>query len=281
MLMSTVTLLCCSFEREAALKATLPNKLAVRGVDEVLIVLDGSTDGSEQFLQQYAKSDPRIRVLSVSHRGVQRCRNLGIEEAKGDWILLVDDDDYLAENFVEELSNCIRETGAVLAGAPWLHVSSRAVLQSQVASRRKAAVAELSFRSHPSTFTQGVALTPFLYSMVLIRKDIARRFPYDVGYRGNSWREETDMFLRVAADGGPVVRSNKTYSWMEESFSGGHDKKSRFLYEYRILRNELRFLYLRRRELSLWEPGWKGWMHEYYESVKRRITPLFRAFFRH
>ena len=63
---------------------------------ELLIIIDGSTDNSREIATDYAARDSRIRVLQHpggQNKGVSATRNLGILQAKGDWIAPLDSDD--------------------------------------------------------------------------------------------------------------------------------------------------------------------------------------------
>lgn len=62
---------------------------------ELLLVDDGSTDSSGQLCEELAKKDSRIRVIHQENQGLGGARNTGIREAKGDWLLLVDSDDWI------------------------------------------------------------------------------------------------------------------------------------------------------------------------------------------
>lgn len=60
---------------------------------ELIIVDDGSNDDSSSLMDSYSAKDDRIRVLHISHVGVSNARNIGIEEAVGEWIAFLDGDD--------------------------------------------------------------------------------------------------------------------------------------------------------------------------------------------
>ena len=70
---------------------------------ELLFIDDGSTDGSPALLDEYAKADPRIRVIHKANGGVSAARNDGIDAATGDFIGFVDSDDSVEPAFVETL----------------------------------------------------------------------------------------------------------------------------------------------------------------------------------
>lgn len=79
---------------------------------EILIIDDGSTDGSGAICDEYAKTDKRIRVFHTENRGLSCARNLGLDEAKGEWIGFVDSDDWIEPNMYECLLRRAEETGA-------------------------------------------------------------------------------------------------------------------------------------------------------------------------
>ncbi len=70
---------------------------------EVLLVDDGSTDGSGQICDAYAKEDKRIRVFHQENGGVSSARNLGLDKAKGAYIGFVDADDCMDYRMLEIL----------------------------------------------------------------------------------------------------------------------------------------------------------------------------------
>ncbi|WP_153045921.1 glycosyltransferase family 2 protein, partial [Streptococcus suis] len=64
---------------------------------ELLLVNDGSKDGSAFILEEYAKKDSRIRVIHQENMGVSAARNRAIDEAKGSYITFIDSDDFVED----------------------------------------------------------------------------------------------------------------------------------------------------------------------------------------
>ena len=62
---------------------------------EIILVDDGSPDNCGAICDEYAKKDPRVRVIHKPNGGVSDARNVGIENATGDFLFFVDSDDYL------------------------------------------------------------------------------------------------------------------------------------------------------------------------------------------
>lgn len=70
---------------------------------EVIAVNDGSTDNSLEILKEYEKKYAFFKIINQSNGGISRARNTGINYAKGKYIGLIDNDDYIVEEYVESL----------------------------------------------------------------------------------------------------------------------------------------------------------------------------------
>lgn len=70
---------------------------------EVIIVNDGSTDGGDKICEEYCKNDFRFKLFNQKNSGVSHSRNRGIKESRGKYILFIDSDDFIEENFLQQL----------------------------------------------------------------------------------------------------------------------------------------------------------------------------------
>ncbi len=70
---------------------------------EIILVDDGSPDNCPQICESYAKKDKRIKVLHKKNGGVSEARNVGLTVAIGEYITFIDSDDYVAEEYLEQL----------------------------------------------------------------------------------------------------------------------------------------------------------------------------------
>lgn len=76
---------------------------------ELLLIDDGSTDGSGDICDEYGKKDSRIKVIHKQNEGVSKTRNRGIDEARGEWITFVDSDDYITPDYLSDLYACTHQ----------------------------------------------------------------------------------------------------------------------------------------------------------------------------
>lgn len=76
---------------------------------ELLLIDDGSKDHSHEICIDFSKKDERIKVLNKSNGGVSSARNLGLDNANGDWLTFVDADDTLSRDFLAHLVTGIDE----------------------------------------------------------------------------------------------------------------------------------------------------------------------------
>ena len=79
---------------------------------ECICVNDGSTDGSLDILQEYAKKDDRIKIITQENKGLPAARNVGIKKSIGQYLVFVDSDDFIVQNCLETAFNKIIETSA-------------------------------------------------------------------------------------------------------------------------------------------------------------------------
>lgn len=82
---------------------------------EIIIVDDGSTDGSEKICDEFAKKELRARVFHKKNGGLSSARNFGIKKARGEYLAFVDSDDFVDENFIKKLFQAIVDANAEIA----------------------------------------------------------------------------------------------------------------------------------------------------------------------
>jgi len=97
---------------------------------EVLLVDDGSSDESGSICDEYAQRDDRIKVFHKENEGISSARNVGLDNAKGEWVYFVDSDDEILPGGLQLLVNSIKNgSDAVICGYE-LYNSEGNVIQS-------------------------------------------------------------------------------------------------------------------------------------------------------
>ena len=115
--MPLITIIVPVYNTEAYLPRCLDSILSQSFADfELLLVDDGSTDGSGLICDSYADRDGSIRVFHKENGGVSSARNLGIDKAQGEWLYFVDSDDELLPGGLSTLVDNISDDVDVTMG---------------------------------------------------------------------------------------------------------------------------------------------------------------------
>lgn len=94
---------------------------------EVILVDDESPDGCGAICDAYAEKDARVVVIHQKNAGLSGARNAGIDIARGDYLVFVDSDDYVTEDFIVRLYEALVSTGSDLAQCKWNYVRGGAI----------------------------------------------------------------------------------------------------------------------------------------------------------
>lgn len=79
---------------------------------ETLLIDDGSTDASSHMCDEYAACDSRFRVFHKNNEGVAASRQMGLVNAKGEYVIHVDSDDWIDETMLENMYSCIKNNNS-------------------------------------------------------------------------------------------------------------------------------------------------------------------------
>ena len=119
--MPKISIIVPVYRAEAVLPTCVESVFAQTFQDwELLLVDDGSPDKSGRLCDEYAARDPRVRVFHKGNGGVSSARNLGMREARGEYLFFIDADDWIDAKAFERLWTALEEAGADSAGcAHW------------------------------------------------------------------------------------------------------------------------------------------------------------------
>ncbi|HPE16420.1 MAG TPA: glycosyltransferase [Oscillospiraceae bacterium] len=115
--MSLISVIVPVYRSETLLRICADSILAQTHAElELLLVDDGSPDGAGALCDRIAASDARVRVFHKENGGVSSARNLGIQEARGDYVLFVDSDDRIEPSMCQTLLTALHAAEADTAG---------------------------------------------------------------------------------------------------------------------------------------------------------------------
>ncbi|MBQ2661094.1 MAG: glycosyltransferase family 2 protein [Clostridia bacterium] len=113
------------YNGEKTIKRTLDSILNQTYRDiEVIVVNDGSKDGTKDVLESMAKKDGRLKIITKENGGVSSARNAGLEKATGEFITFLDADDEVESDMYEFLINAAKEYGADIAHCGYRRVEN-------------------------------------------------------------------------------------------------------------------------------------------------------------
>ena len=84
---------------------------------EIILVDDGSPDNCGEICEKYREIDSRIVVIHKKNGGLSDARNYGIKVCKGEYLVFVDSDDYVADNYIEVLYDALKKENADISVA--------------------------------------------------------------------------------------------------------------------------------------------------------------------
>ncbi len=179
------------YQTEAYLERCVRSLLVQTFPDfELILVDDGSTDGSAALCDTLAARDARIRVIHQENGGVSRARNRGLAEAAGERAVFVDSDDWVDENFLEALLACREQAGSTLGVCGFAqHLGGETVYPA--AGRPQKTLSARDFLLETLREENGLTLTACGW---LIPSELARKTGFE---EGRTFGEDSLFLCRV------------------------------------------------------------------------------------
>ncbi len=296
---ASITIIIPTFNRIRALQAVWRSYLTHPDVTRIIVVDDGSTDGTGDRIRELARNSP-VLVDVIRHerqRGQPASRMAGIAAADTDWVLFGEDDVWLSADYCATLLNEARELGAdIIAGRIVTALIPGSFDESYLAdppSPVRSAEEVFDLKSMDARFAERLdrpVQAPYVHSIALIRRSIFEKVKFDAWYAGNSWREETDFYLAAGAAGARIFFTpNAVCHHLRGPISAvGGQRVNRLWFEYLAWRNT-RYLVNKHWPWLTEKHGLKGssteWMIRYYArrqamQLKRIATSGFRSTYR-
>ena len=113
--MPKISVIVPAYNAEKYLRRCIDSILVQTFTDfELLLVNDGSIDRTDTICNEYAVKESRIRVFHKKNGGVSSARNLGLDNAKGKYVMFVDSDDYMLSDMSELMISTLNAKNADL-----------------------------------------------------------------------------------------------------------------------------------------------------------------------
>jgi len=284
----SITILIPTYNRIRALEAVWPSYFGHRDVAKVIVIDDGSTDGTAERVRELggSQSIPVEVIRHSSQLGQPAARRTGIAAAQTKWILFGEDDVWLSDDYCSTLLREADELGAAVVAGRLVtalvpgEFSRELLIDEPSPPRDPSDVFDLSAMDADfSARTAGTVPAPFVHSIALIRRDVFDKVSFDTWYTGNSWREETDFYLAANSLGARAFFTPETVCFHLRGpiCASGGQRINRLVFEILAWRNTRHLVskhwaYLQRAH------GVRGpmslWMLKYY--FRRQMTQLKR-----
>jgi len=183
---------------EAYVEKCVDSVLAQTNRDfELILVDDGSTDGSGAICDRLAEKDSRIRVIHQENAGLGGARNTGIAQARGEWISFVDSDDWLEPDILEKAWQAAEKTEADIALFAFRSVDEQGntlkVFREEVPKNQA-----LIMEGHKEIYLTAPCAWNKLYRAELFRKT-------EIRYPSRVWYEDIRTTLKLFSAAGKAV----------------------------------------------------------------------------
>jgi glycosyltransferase involved in cell wall biosynthesis len=292
----SITILIPTYNRSRALEAVWPSYLVHPDVARIIVIDDGSTDGTAEKVRELAKQSP-IPVDVIRHetqQGQPASRMSGVARADTEWVLFGEDDVWLSGDYCATLLREAREldasiiAGRIVTARVPAEFDTSCLVDPPSPMRERDDVFDL--QSMDAKFAERVRSpvpAPYIHSIALIKRDTFTKVKFDTWYAGNSWREETDFYLAANAAGAKAYFSGSTvcYHLRGPISAMGGQRVNRLWFEYLAWRNT-RYLVTKHWPYLKEAHGLRGtaigWTIRYYvrrqaEQIKRVAQSGFRS----
>ncbi|MEE3368094.1 MAG: glycosyltransferase family A protein [Planctomycetota bacterium] len=119
--------------RERLLPRTIDSLLAQRFTEyEIIVVDDGSTDGTRKVVEQYLRTEPRISYHYQQNQGACAARNQGAALARGDYLAFLDSDDEVDSQWLEHFADAIAAHNAAIVSCGCRYVENGVVWKTEI-----------------------------------------------------------------------------------------------------------------------------------------------------
>jgi glycosyltransferase involved in cell wall biosynthesis len=238
--------------RKNVLLKVLPSYLSQKFLNKIIIVDDAGEDNLKEEMEKL--KDPRIVYIRVDKRVyLPAARNIGVKNSAAPYIFMGEDDVILDENHLEILLNKMKEFNADLIAGRRIYLFENQTFKEakEFADKDKSPIfINFPFEGYFERYLDKAIEVKFLHSNSLIKREVFDKVLYDEWYKGNSFREELDFYLRCLDAGFKMVLIPDTVCYHLKSSENkkGGARMQRLKYEYYVWKNTL-YCFLKNKEI--------------------------------
>ena len=204
---------------------------------EIIIIDDGSTDGSDQLCELYASKDKRIKVLHKQNMGLSAARNYGLEIAVADYVMFVDSDDWVEPNFCETPYRIAVETETEL-------IVFLRVWHDKECVKNQPCFPNEGFALKKEVLTQWWQIT----GEIVWNKLYHRRMFEEIRFPIGRLSEDTAVTYHL------IQKANKVYLLNSFLYHHRENREGSIIYDksIKLYKDQMYFNYIRIRDLKKW-----------------------------
>ena len=201
------------------------------GCVEILCVNDGSPDNSLKILEEYAEKDKRIKIINKENGGYASAINAGLEVAEGEFIQIVESDDFCDSHMCEDLYNKIKDTDADFITADFYFYrdgAKKPIKTFKYLKDEDAKIESFSLKSLPYIINRPAYPWKSLYRKTFLNKNNIKMLQ-----DGNGCYEDQPWNATVLAFADKILYLNKPYYYYRvfaEGSSTNNGKRSMIKY---------------------------------------------------
>ena len=226
--MPKISVLVPIYNAEKYLHRCIDSILAQTFTDfELLLIDDGSKDCSGTICDEYAVKDPRVRVFHKENGGVSKARNIGIDNAQGEWITFVDSDDWVREDFLQKRLDLALEENSDIAYCDVEYVYAKQNVYCKTAEQVCGKAATVN-----SWILSRTTYSP----IILVKKDLFDK--YNLRYlEGLRFGEDFNLIIKL------VLYANKVCHVKEALYFYNKQNEGSAMTKLHLYRDDLEYVY--------------------------------------
>jgi len=243
-----ISIIIPTYNRVSILEKTFPSYQNQKGVGEIIVVDDGSTDSTKDMIKKF-QNDPRIKYIAHSTKqGGPQTKLTGIQHSSGDYILFGEDDLIFSDTYAETLLEDLKKNDADVCAGRIIYLKNNESFDNAVLRLNRIKKPVINYNTLEGTF--GVKLdrcteVPFVHACHLVKKEKITEIDFDVKYLGNGYREETDPQISMLKKGCKIIFCPNALCYHLPKLNtdvGGHWSKGGLYYLFWTMKNNSYFL---------------------------------------